>query len=189
MLNPVNNSNGFSLIELLVGVIILAIIASAGAPNFLAWIQNSQIRTAAESISSGLQLARAEAVRRNANIYFSLNGTANVDSSWRFGCVTPVADLDADGVADCPTIIQSRSGSEGTDNAQVASNSATVTFNGLGRSSNSTNSTLIINITNPTGGECLQNNGEMRCLNVMVALGGQIRMCNPALSGSNPQGC
>jgi len=189
MLNPGHNSRGFSLIELLVGVVILAIIASAGAPSFMSWMQNSQIRTAAESISSGLQLARAEAVRRNANIHFTLNGTAGVDSSWTVGCVTTVADLNGDGVADCPAVIQSRSGSEGTPNVSVASSSATVTFNGLGRSSNSANSTLTINITNEVGGECQQNNGPMRCLNVLVALGGQIRMCNPAMSGSNPQGC
>lgn len=189
MLNPGHNSRGFSLIELLIGVVILAIIVSAGAPNFMSWMQNSQIRTAAESISSGLQLARAEAVRRNANIHFTLNGTANVDSSWTVGCVTTVADLNGDGVADCPAVIQARSGSEGTPNARVASNSASVTFNGLGRSSNSTNNALTINITNEAGGDCLQNNGPMRCLNVMVALGGQIRMCNPAMSSSSPQGC
>ncbi len=184
-----HNQSGFTLVELLIGIVIVAILVSAGAPSFMIWIQNSQIRTAAESISSGLQLARAEAVRRNANIQFALTGTANVDSTWTVGCATPVADLNLDGVADCPAVIQSRAGSEGTANAMVSANNADVTFNGLGRASNATNNALTINITNPTGGTCQVGNGPMRCLDVRVATGGQVRMCNPAISSSNPQGC
>lgn len=172
---------GFTLIELMIGVVILAILFSVGAPSFRVWVQNSQIRTAAESISSGLQLARAEAVRRNAIITFELAGTANVDSSWTMGCAASAVG--------CPAVIQSHTGSEGTPNARISANNAEVSFNGLGRASTATGTALIINITNPTGGDCQVANGPMRCMDVRVATGGQIRMCNPAMSSSNPQGC
>jgi type IV fimbrial biogenesis protein FimT len=95
--------------------------------------------------------------------------------------------LDGDGVSDCPAVIQSRAGTEGTRNVQVnpVGGVATVAFTGLGRAGN----TLTLNITNPTGGACKSTGGEMRCLNIIVATGGQIRMCNPALASTNPQGC
>ena len=41
---------GVSLIELMVGLTIMAILLAFGLPGSTAWIQNSQIRTAAESV-------------------------------------------------------------------------------------------------------------------------------------------
>lgn len=180
-----HNQSGFSLIELIVGVMIIGILATAGIPSFLSWIQNSQLRTAAETISNGLQLTRAEAVRRNTSVQFSLSGTTDVDSSWTVGCVIPVADLNGDGIDDCPASIQSRSGAEGSRNARVNSNTATVVFSALGRAGSNTT----INVTNPTGGLCMATGGPMRCLNIVVTSGGSVRMCNPALPSTNPQGC
>lgn len=181
------NQRGFSLIELIVGVMIIGILAAAGIPSFMSWIQNSQLRTAAETMTNGLQLARAEAVRRNTSVQFSLSGTANVDSSWSVGCVTPVADLNADGVADCPAVIQARNGAEGSRNAVVNADTAVIVFTALGRSTSNANNT--ISITNPTGGLCMAAGGPMRCLNIVVTTGGSVRMCNPALPATNPQGC
>ena len=66
------DGRGFSLIELLIGVAVLGILLALGASSFRVWISNMRIRTAAESIQNGLQLARGEAVRRNAQIRFQL---------------------------------------------------------------------------------------------------------------------
>ncbi len=182
MLIAKHGARGFTLIELVVGLTILAFLIAVAAPSFTVWIQNTQLRTAAESISGGLQLARSEAVRRNTTIQFALPAA---DSSWTLGCVVPVADLNGDGVEDCPAVIQSRLGTEGTKNAVVAADNPTVIFNGLGRANNA----MTITVTDPIGGTCAAAGGPMRCLNVIVATGGQIRMCNPALPNTNPQGC
>lgn len=56
---------GFSLVELLVVVAVLGLVLMLGLPNVSAWLQNTQIRNSAEAMISGLQLARAEALRRN----------------------------------------------------------------------------------------------------------------------------
>jgi len=195
-----HNQLGFTMIELMIGVAILAILFSVAAPSFQTWIQNTQLRTAAESISNGLQLARAEAVRRNTNVIFSLNGATNVDSSWTVACATPVADLTVAGIADCPgpglsaplkTFIQSHSGSEGTANASVSTNNPdyTVTFSGLGRASYPISSMLKISIANTTGGTCQFAGGTMRCLDVFVATGGQILMCKASTSTTPPTPC
>jgi type IV fimbrial biogenesis protein FimT len=63
---------GFSLIELMVGIVIFSLTLSMGISSYQTWMQNTQIRNAAESIKNGLQRARAEAVQRNINVTFTL---------------------------------------------------------------------------------------------------------------------
>lgn len=183
VLTQSHNQQGVTLVELIVGIAILAILLAVGAPSLSSWIQNSQIRTAAEAMQNGLQLARAEAVRRNTSVQFVL-GTA---SSWTVGCVTAVADNDADGVEDCPNNIQSRNSAEGSTNAVVAATQSTLVFNGLGRIIPASN--VNIDITNPTGGTCIASAGAMRCLRIVVSTSGQVRMCDPAIASTDPRGC
>jgi type IV fimbrial biogenesis protein FimT len=166
-----------SLIELCVGVAIFAVLAAMAAPSFTAWIQSSQIRVAAESIQNGLQLARAEAVRQNAQVQFVMDAAYG----WSVGCVTASAA--------CPAVIQSRPASEGSANAVIdvtvngggVALPATVIFNGVGRVTQLVETDF--GVTNPTGGSGMRN------LRVVVSTGGQVRMCDPALSSSDPRGC
>lgn len=200
---------GVTLIELMVGVTIVAILLAFGLPSFSTWIQNSQIRTAAESVQNGLQLARAEAVRRNADVQFALAGT-----NWTVGCATATAN--------CPASIQARSGTEGSAYAAVASSevlpsgapvaspvfTGTVIFNGLGRvnpaslGAGNNASFLVSNIqgncvacaAGSAWSDCPATPGKMRCLRVLVSSGGQVSMCDPALPGPTmpsptPLGC
>ena len=120
MLKPLRVERGVSLIELMIGLTILSILILEGMPSFAAWMQNTQIRTAAESIQNGLQMARTEAVRRNANVQFVM-GTA---SAWSVSLV-----------ADPLNPLESRP-AEGSTNTVVALSPAgvtKVTFGGLGR--------------------------------------------------------
>lgn len=84
MLTPFNKMRGFTLIELMVAVAIFGLLLALGSRSFASWIQNQQIRTGAESILNGMQLARGEAVKRNASAIFVLCDVAagNTGSSW-----------------------------------------------------------------------------------------------------------
>lgn len=175
------------MIELTIGITILTVLLLLGAPSFATYIQNTQIRTASEAIQNGLQLARTEAVRRNTSVQFVLTSVlgGGVGSDWAVSCVTPVDDLDGDGVAECPgagmvtTEIQKRPAAEGSPNAVVAAAQSTIVFNSIGRL---TIPAATINITNPTGGACATTTTiGIRCLRVVVSTGGQVRMCDPAI--------
>lgn len=59
---------GFTLIELMVTVAVLAVMASLAAPSFREILAAQRIRTTAYSIVSDLVLARSEAVKRGENV-------------------------------------------------------------------------------------------------------------------------
>lgn len=200
-------ARGFSLIELIVVLAVLAILLAAGASNFSVWMTNSRIRTTAESIQNGLQMARAEAVRRNTPIRFqfvdnlaascALSVTA---SNWIVSFDDPAGDCDAAplneafAVSDAannpaPRIIQSRAATEGGRNTVIAADQSTIVFNGLGRVTPVPAVVPVDIVVSPVAaaGNCT----TQRCLWVRVTAAGQIRMCDPALNvaGNDPQRC
>jgi type IV fimbrial biogenesis protein FimT len=59
---------GFTLVELMVVVAVIAILAVIAAPGMTAMINNGRATGQAEELVTSMQLARAEAVRRNARV-------------------------------------------------------------------------------------------------------------------------
>lgn len=194
---------GMSLIELMVGITLAAIVIAMGMPSLTASAQNRQIRVAAEAIQSGLQVARTEALRRNRVVRFELRA----QNSWTVGCF-PVDTTVVDGEQLCPAVLQSREGTEGSVKAEVAAVqlvatsgspasspvfTGNVSFTPLGRTTADTlpgGNVAEFQVTNPTGGTCAASGGEMRCLSVRVTAAGQVRMCDPAVSAAgDPRAC
>jgi len=174
---PLTPQRGLSLIELMVSITILGIVLAFGVPSFSSFITNSKVRSAAEAITAGLNLARAEAVNRNTQVQFALTGT---DSSWQIGCVTSSTD--------CPASIQNRVASDGSLGVSVTATDSTIAFDGYGRVATTLASvtSATFDISAPTAGTCTTAGGKVRCLRVVITSGGQIRTCDPALTISNP---
>jgi len=63
---------GFSMIELMVAMVILVLLIVAAMPSIGIWLDNTRIRNEGDSLITGLQTARAEAVKRNENVSFWL---------------------------------------------------------------------------------------------------------------------
>lgn len=61
-------ASGFTLIELMVTISILAILSTIAVPGFQALIQNSRATTLANELVSTFNYARSEAVRRGATV-------------------------------------------------------------------------------------------------------------------------
>jgi len=164
---------------------ILGILIMLALPNLASWIQNTQLRTAAEGMHAGLMFARAEALRRNTVVRFQLS----------LADATGACDVDASETT-APQIIQKRSGNEGSSSAQItATGGNTVWFNGLGRVVQPPTAPAAIsqiNVTNPGGGACKTATGNepMRCLRITITNGGQVRMCDPAVTdNTDPRFC
>jgi len=59
---------GFSLIEVLVVISILAIVAAATIPNLIAWRSGMQLRAAVNELRNDLESAKTRAVKENATV-------------------------------------------------------------------------------------------------------------------------
>lgn len=139
---------GFTLVELFVGIAIVGILFSLALPSVSQWSTNSKVRNWAESIQSGLQITRVEALKRNTTMRFQLVdsltnscATSASGTNWVVSrdnisalCATP-PDTATPPVA--PVVIQSAF----ADAANVSAASALVVvasepvicFNGLGQ--------------------------------------------------------
>ncbi|WP_429948077.1 GspH/FimT family pseudopilin [Comamonas sediminis] len=95
-------TSGFTAVEILVMVAILAILASIAAPSFRGLIERWRARSALEDLQSTLYFARSEAIRRVGNVVVAKKGngngctTADGDAQWGCGWLVFV-DTDRDG--------------------------------------------------------------------------------------------
>lgn len=203
---------GFSLVELMVGVSILAVLLALALPSFSEWIRNNQVRTVAESLREGLQLARSEAIKRNTRVRLQLVTTldatcalATAGPYWVTNAgasVTPAGNCGAPvSLTSAPAIIQSSPVTSAIGKVTLASTDLTgaspgatvVAFDASGRQSAVTNPTTTANTfsvqVKSASAACLPT-GSVRCLRVVVTTSGEVRMCDPAQTAlTDPTRC
>lgn len=69
---------GFTLIELMVTVAVLAIVLTVAVPSFSALVSSNRLSGQANSLLAAIEYAKAEAIKNNANVAFchSSNGSS-----------------------------------------------------------------------------------------------------------------
>jgi type IV fimbrial biogenesis protein FimT len=72
-------SRGMTLIEVMIAMAIVVVLVAMAVQGFSGWTRDMSVRGAAESILSGLQTARAEALKRNTPMRFQLVTTLGSD--------------------------------------------------------------------------------------------------------------
>jgi len=169
---------GFTLIELMVALAILAILLVLAAPNYAAWVANGQIRAGAESIVSGMRLAYAEAIKLNQSVELILDPTT--------GSGGYQLRMASDG-----TVLRTEHFGEGAKQAAfvaVPAGATTVTFNPLGQIvANADASGTLTEVAVTFSGGIVNT----RPLTVLVG-GGRtgIKLCDPAVTDTaDPRYC
>lgn len=174
MLNRRPN-HGFTLVELLITVVIIAVLAALAAPSFSAIIVNTRIKGAAQALTDGLQLARAEAIRRNERVRLVLAAS----SGWSV-------------ITNSGSTLQIRPAAESGDNISLTytpNDATSVTFNASGRvvTNADASATLTqIEIDVPTTVLPASSTKELR---VTISSGGMIRLCDPNVGSGDPRAC
>lgn len=172
----ISKSSGFGLIELMVAVAILGIVLTFALPSYRAWIQNTKVRTVAESIQNGVQKARSEALMRNTPVQFSLGA----NSAWTVQCVN---------AATCPDlaggVVETRSSKEGDTSTVTITptpgGATDVVFTNLGIKSTTVPNQL-------TQVDVAVANAD-RNLTITIGAGGNVRVCDPNAGTSDPRRC
>ncbi|HAL39753.1 MAG TPA: pilus assembly protein FimT [Polaromonas sp.] len=118
-----NTTRGFTLIELMVTVAVLAVMASLAAPSFRELLAAQRVRTTAYNIVGDLVLARNEAVKRGESVTLT-----PVSAAWNNGWSVNVASS---------TEVLSGQGSVGSG-VQFTTSPASITFDRNGQTSVST---------------------------------------------------
>lgn len=192
---------GFTLIEMMVTVAVLALILMTAMPSVAAWLGNTRIRNVADSVQNGLQIARAEAVRRNQSVSFwlvaggdptvlandcTLSGTSG---SWVVSMNSPVGHCaDAPSITSSPMLVTGRPvgdagggvSVEAVQRVDSALSGHVVTFDGFGRVTNG-DAIGQINVTGPGSGINLR---------LMISSAGLVRTCDPRVGDNNdPRKC
>lgn len=167
-------SKGFSLIELIIAVALLALVLVLGIPTFSGVLASMRVRSVAEGMLGGIQMARTEAMRRNQPVTFSLDSEDGGGWSVRL-----VSDA---------TVLQTKSAGEGGAVVAQSDLGHTLTFNNLGQRIVPAGGALSFSLSNPDVAPC-QPSGNVRCLTIVVQPSGQVRLCDPQRAAPDPQAC
>jgi type IV fimbrial biogenesis protein FimT len=85
-----SGSAGFTLVELMIGIVVLAILLGFAVPNFNDASLSARLNGFANSLSAAAQVARSEAVKRNATITVCASSdgeTCDDPGGWEYGWI------------------------------------------------------------------------------------------------------
>lgn len=87
---------GFTVIELMITVAVIAVLATIAAPSMRDLVKNARMTALANDLMTDLNVARSEAVKRGVRtaICTSNNGTSCTNTEWRYGWIVFTDSVD-----------------------------------------------------------------------------------------------
>ena len=210
-----SSQRGFSFVEIMVVVAVMAIILSIAAPSLTNYLNGISVRSAAESVLNGLQVARGEAIRSNNTVILqivdSLENSCEESAQGRHWVVSHCSAVGACGGAidkqvtppvncnDGAPVILAKGSFDAGDYVEIdLGGSAALCYSALGRiSANASNCPPgTIDPSDSGGGtfainvkhteeSCIADGGSLRCLRIDVGTAGQAKLCDPSITNSN----
>lgn len=143
---------GLTLVELMVGLAIAAVLFMAAIPSFQDYMANSRLREGGNTLFAQTLFAQSEAIKRNNVVRLEVDGSQIT--------ITDRTDPDA------PVELRSATLSDG-----VSADDATIDFSGEGRPVDFAAASINLSLASLT---C---STEIRCPGLRVDGGGAVRLC------------
>jgi len=90
---------GFTVVELMIVIVVIAILSAIAVPNIISWLPNYRAKAAARDLVSNFQKAKMEAVKRNTDVVITFT-TGTYTPSGQVGSYQVFVDDDSDGTFD-----------------------------------------------------------------------------------------
>ena len=135
---------GFTLVELMVTVAVVGVIALIAVPGMQALVSNNRLTGMAGELTASLQLARSEAIRRNAPVTVcgtTDGSTCAAEASWERWIV-----MGPDNAAGTVDVIRDNAA---TGTVQISGPPAGIQFNPSGLTNGQAALTVCVPTTNP----------------------------------------
>jgi len=193
-----NCASGFTLIELMVTVTLFTILVLIAMPDMRTYMVNSKIRRTAEAFTADLMAARAEAIRTNQPVIFTLTATPNpfdhkdpdalVADGRGPNWATHVVTATDGGGWENPRLLRAMDSEKlgKAVNIKLAKGNIKdkkrLVFNGFGVVANSekiSGNYLGFQFTDEGDNPVCELNNPIRCLQVEISPSGSVRICEP----------
>ncbi len=196
-------NRGFTIIELMIVVVIVAIGVALAVPTYQNIVQKRQVTSAAEQIAAFLALAQGEAVKRNEVVVVSVERDNSDGAVWCVGAMIKTADDDH---CDCESTSASDDNfcdfiTDGVGAPQLINQVGFQSFTMSGSAVGGTASNDFNFNFDPIRGIKVLDNGSAdgnlhnvtlissntnHSLRVGVSVTGRVRMCNPVSTKAVP---
>ncbi len=191
-------NSGFTLIELMITVSIVAILLTVGVPSLKTFMQGNQLIASTNELVSAIHVARSEAIKLNSKVSIcsSNNGTScSGSSSWKEGWIVFVdADDNLTGTGAACTAINTdcllrvhdgfndnQLTVRGVDSNNAVIASFTFTSRGLPKANNGSSQSGVFSICSLNG-----TGNTIRSRAVVLSLSGRVRVSDNAAVISCP---
>ena len=208
-------ARGFSLIELLIAVTLFIVLLVLGGPSLVAFLADSRVRTAGESILNGTQQAQATAIRNNSPTRFALDPTIGT-GGWQILATDPQDNTVPAPNPAAPCVarvgpatfnpVQQYCVAEGAGDTVVTpfpADATGITFDGFGRIQCNTDNALAcdgsgnlqwVGVASANGAGrplrvCITNQQAPAVAGSVPMGASQIKLCDPAVAATEPQAC
>jgi type IV fimbrial biogenesis protein FimT len=198
---------GFTLIEAVVALSIMAVLMAVGIPSLSGWLQARKAAAAASFYKEGFQLARAQAVTHNSasrlvlienatsgqmdwrvDICFPTPSTPCNEGSGSWSTASGAAGADPDQSHGFRSVVRSADGLPATNNLMLSlapSGADTVYFTPLGW----VDASISPRVQRIDLAPALGRSGAFRPQAVVVTLAGTASICDPGVAAHDSRGC
>jgi type IV fimbrial biogenesis protein FimT len=168
-MNSRSSFTGFTIIELMVSIAIVAILVGIGVPSFQTAIQNARLSASISDLQAAMLNARSEAMKRNSPVVVAPIDGASWTSGWRTVVTPTVGATEELQLRPQLAIVISVDSSTGTGFSTGSGTGIRYDGQGFARDASGAFSASCLTLKVPTG----------RRTSLVVGASGRPRACNP----------